>query len=41
MLSRKWDYSKAVKLAAFSFSVYGDPTGGKWFRCSDGTDIST
>ncbi|GAB5032425.1 Hypothetical protein NocV09_00901180 [Nannochloropsis oceanica] len=31
--------TKAVRLAAFSFATYGDPTGSRWLRLPDGTDL--
>ena len=37
----RFDDPKAVKLAAFAFAVYGDPSGSRWFRTPDGTDIGT
>lgn len=34
-----FDAPKAVRLAAFSFATYGDPTGSRWLRLPDGTDL--
>lgn len=33
----RFDPEKAIKLAAFSFAAYGDPTGSRWMRMPDGT----
>ncbi len=32
-----FDGQKAVRLAAFSFATYGDPSGSRWMRMPDGT----
>jgi hypothetical protein len=34
-----FDAPKAVRLAAFSFATYGDPSGSRWLRLPDGTDL--
>lgn len=34
-----FDAPKAVRLAAFSFAAYGKPSGSRWLRLSDGTDL--
>lgn len=37
--ARLFDPEKAIKLAAFSFATYGDPSGSRWMRMPDGTDL--
>jgi len=37
--SRLIDPEKAARLGAFSFSVYGNPSGARYFRAKDGSDI--
>lgn len=34
-----FDAPKALCLAAFSFATYGDPSGSRWLRLPDGTDL--
>lgn len=34
-----FDPEKAIQLAAFSFATYGDPSGSRWMRMPDGTDL--
>jgi len=33
----KFNLPAAVRLAAFAFSIYGDPEGTRWYRTPDGT----
>lgn len=35
----RFDPEKAIKLAAFSFATYGDPSGSRWLRMPDGTNL--
>lgn len=37
--STLFDPEKAARLGAFSFSVYGNPSGARYFRAKDGSDI--
>lgn len=35
----RFDPEKGARLASFSFAVYGNPSGSRFFRSKDGSDI--
>lgn len=35
----RFDPEKGARLASFSFAVYGNPSGSRFFRAKDGSDI--
>jgi len=39
LLVNAFDPEKAARLGAFSFSVYGNPSGARYFRAKDGSNI--